>query len=90
MACAVTEIDRIAPRSERKGARLAVCAAIFVGVAGLLFLFHANRLIVSIDEGILLEAAQRMLRGQRLYLDFFHTSDQSVTGCRNSRFVALE
>ena len=38
--------------------------------AGLLY-FHGNRFVVTLDEGIPLETAQRMLNGQRLYADFF-------------------
>lgn len=38
--------------------------------AGLLY-FHGNRFVVTLDEGIPLDTAQRMLSGQRLYADFF-------------------
>ena len=44
---------------------------IFISVAGLLLAFHGSRLVFSPDEGILLEAAQRMLGGKKLYVDFF-------------------
>ncbi|HUS08200.1 MAG TPA: glycosyltransferase family 39 protein [Bryobacteraceae bacterium] len=45
---------------------------IFLGGFAILLLLHGNRLILSgIDEGIFLEAAQRMYQGQKLYVDFF-------------------
>src|SRR5215471_12081317 len=44
---------------------------IFFAVACTLLCLHANRLILSLDEGVVLEAAQRMLHGKRLYTDFF-------------------
>ena len=45
--------------------------AIFAAVALLLARFHMSRLVLNIDEGILLDAAERMAHGQRLYVDFF-------------------
>ena len=44
---------------------------IFALVAAGLLYFHGNRFVVTLDEGIPLETAQRMLNGQRLYADFF-------------------
>jgi hypothetical protein len=45
---------------------------VFAGVFILLLCLHGNRLLLSTDdEGICLEAAQRMLAGQKLYVDFF-------------------
>ena len=46
-------------------------AAIFAAVFLLLARFHMGRLVLNIDEGILLDAAERMAHGQRLYVDFF-------------------
>src|SRR5215471_676290 len=49
----------------------AVAAIIFVVASfGLLWL-HGNRLVFSSDEGIILDAANRMLHGESLYRDFF-------------------
>ncbi|MGA2143604.1 MAG: hypothetical protein ABSH49_01330 [Bryobacteraceae bacterium] len=45
--------------------------AIFAAVALLLARFEMRRLVLNIDEGILLDAAERMAHGQRLYVDFF-------------------
>lgn len=44
---------------------------IFCAVAALMLAFYANRLIFSPDEGIILNAAQQMLGGKTLYVDFF-------------------
>ncbi len=46
-------------------------AAIFLLVAAILLLIHGNRMIATIDEGILLEPAQRMAEGAAPYVDFF-------------------
>jgi len=46
-------------------------AALFAGVAAVLFLLQANRFEVTNDEGIILQAARRMANGQRLYVDFW-------------------
>ena len=54
---------------------VAAAGAIFLAVTCLLLFFHAGRLIFSPDEGILLEAAQRMLGGKTLYIDFFGYMD---------------
>jgi hypothetical protein len=51
--------------------RPAATLSIFFGVACALLLLHANRLMFSLDEGIMFEAAQRMLEGKKLYADFF-------------------
>jgi len=44
---------------------------VFLGSLALLFFLQGNRLIFMNDEGILLEPAQRVLSGQRPYVDFF-------------------
>ncbi|MBX9602278.1 MAG: hypothetical protein K2X35_14820 [Bryobacteraceae bacterium] len=44
---------------------------IFAAVAAILLTAHGNRLVFTNDEGIILEAAQRMTEGSRLYVDFF-------------------
>ena len=45
-------------------------AILFLVTAGLLY-FHGTRYVVTLDEGVVLETAQRMVSGQRLYVDFF-------------------
>jgi hypothetical protein len=45
--------------------------AIFAAAALLLARFEMSRLVLNIDEGILLDASERMVHGQRLYVDFF-------------------
>jgi 4-amino-4-deoxy-L-arabinose transferase-like glycosyltransferase len=46
--------------------------AVFASVAALLWILFAHRLILSTnDEGIYLDAAERILHGQRPYVDFF-------------------
>lgn len=49
----------------------AIAASVFVFVTALLLYIHGNRLILNNDEGIILDAAIRMLNGQTLYRDFF-------------------
>jgi hypothetical protein len=49
----------------------ALAASIFLLVAGALWMLAGNRLVFTNDEGLILDAALRMLRGQRLYQDFF-------------------
>jgi 4-amino-4-deoxy-L-arabinose transferase-like glycosyltransferase len=44
---------------------------IFVGVAALLLALHGQRMVLTNDEGIVLESAQRMASGGRIYVDFF-------------------
>ncbi|MBY0502603.1 MAG: hypothetical protein K2X03_01755 [Bryobacteraceae bacterium] len=46
-------------------------ATVFLVVLTLLFLLEGSRVVFTNDEGIILEAAQRMARGERLYVDFF-------------------
>ncbi len=46
-------------------------AAIFLFVAAVLLAMHGQRMILTNDEGIVLESAQRMAAGGRLYVDFF-------------------
>src|SRR5947209_5380277 len=49
-----------------------VALLLFAIVFALLLLWHGPRLVLQTnDEGIILDASQRMLNGQRLYLDFF-------------------
>jgi Dolichyl-phosphate-mannose-protein mannosyltransferase len=45
--------------------------ALVTAVTSLLLWLYGDLLVFTNDEGILLEAAQRMLRGQKLYVDFF-------------------
>ncbi len=45
--------------------------AVFVLTALLLAAYQGHRVVLTNDEGILLEAAQRMTGGQRPYVDFF-------------------
>jgi hypothetical protein len=67
--------DRAAPRLvsvPRARIEDAAPFAIFAGVFLLLWLLYGNRLILGTnDEGIYLDAAERILHGQKLYLDFF-------------------
>jgi 4-amino-4-deoxy-L-arabinose transferase-like glycosyltransferase len=44
---------------------------VFLFVAALLCLVHGNRFVLTNDEGILLEPAQRLVQGARPYVDFF-------------------
>jgi len=44
---------------------------VFLFVAALLYLVHGNRFVLTNDEGILLEPAQRLVQGARPYVDFF-------------------
>lgn len=53
------------------GRPAAAAGLVFIAVAAVLSFFHGNRLIFSPDEGIILEEAQRMLAGNRLYVDFY-------------------
>src|SRR5215470_9726474 len=48
-----------------------IAAGLFVFITALLFWTHGNRFVPSNDEGIILDAAARMLRGETLYSDFF-------------------
>ena len=45
--------------------------AIFLTIAALLLAFHGQRMVLTNDEGIVLESAQRMAEGGRIYVDFF-------------------
>ena len=49
----------------------AIAAAIFLTVTGLLLALHGQRMVLTNDEGIVLESAQRMAAGGRIYVDFF-------------------
>jgi hypothetical protein len=44
---------------------------VFLITAAILLATHANRVVSTNDEGIILEPAQRMLAGARPYVDFF-------------------
>jgi len=48
-----------------------IATAIFLIVAALLLAFHGQRMVLTNDEGIVLESAQRMAAGGRIYVDFF-------------------
>lgn len=52
-------------------ARARISAAIFIGSAALLLALHGQRMVLTNDEGIILESAQRIVAGQRIYVDFF-------------------
>jgi hypothetical protein len=45
--------------------------AIFVAVAALLLAVHGHRVVATNDEGIVLDAAQRVAGGERPYVDFW-------------------
>jgi len=47
-----------------------ITAAIFVAVAAVLLAVHGQRLVLTNDEGIVLDTAQRIAAGQRPYVDF--------------------
>ncbi len=49
----------------------AVSLLLFAFVAALLMAAHANHFELTSDEGIILDAAQRIVNGERLYADFF-------------------
>src|SRR5579872_2195665 len=48
-----------------------IAAAIFLSVAAVVLAVHGNRVVVTNDEGILLDAAQRVALGERPYVDFW-------------------
>jgi len=48
-----------------------IALAIFAAVTGLLLAVHGQRVVMTNDEGIILESAQRMVSGARIYVDFF-------------------
>ena len=48
-----------------------LASVVFVVTLLLLYLLEGSRVLLTNDEGIILEAAQRMAQGQRLYVDFF-------------------
>ncbi|TAM82718.1 MAG: hypothetical protein EPN47_08665 [Acidobacteria bacterium] len=61
---------QISPKETRPREQLLV-AAVFVVTAGAMWLLWANRFFLSLDEGIYLAGAERLLRGQVPYRDFF-------------------
>ncbi len=48
-----------------------ISAAIFLAVFAMLLVVHGNRVVATNDEGILLDAAQRVANGERPYVDFW-------------------
>ncbi len=67
-------LEGLTPSAIRPRARIeaAVPFAIFSGVFLLLWLLYGNRLLLGTnDEGIYLDAAERILHGQKPYVDFF-------------------
>jgi dolichyl-phosphate-mannose-protein mannosyltransferase len=58
-------------RAEQWRRALIESAGVFLGVFILLMAVHASRMQYTNDEGIILEAAQRMASGEKLYIDFF-------------------
>lgn len=48
-----------------------IALAIFATVGALLLTVHGHRVVMTNDEGIILESAQRMISGSRIYVDFF-------------------
>jgi 4-amino-4-deoxy-L-arabinose transferase-like glycosyltransferase len=63
-------LPRVLARPERNKNDRAIAAAIFVLTVGYLWIFR-HYTSMEPDEGIVLEGAQRILRGQVLYRDFF-------------------
>ena len=59
------------PSEESHPARATIPICIFAVLVPLLLYFHGQRMVLTNDEGIILDAAQRMVRGQRPYIDFF-------------------
>ncbi len=51
--------------------RLRISLAIFLAVAALLLAVHSHRVVATNDEGIVLDAAQRVAGGERPYVDFW-------------------
>lgn len=58
-------------RTETNSSDLLVAGAVFLATAGMLWWLWANRFFLSLDEGIYLAGAQRILQGQVPYRDFF-------------------
>ena len=50
--------------------KLPLAATVFVCITALLFYTNGNRFFFTLDEGIILDAAVRMLNGDVLYRDF--------------------
>ncbi len=48
-----------------------IAALLFIAIFGVVLAFHGNRMVLTNDEGIVLESAQRMAQGARPYVDFF-------------------
>lgn len=58
-------------QTESRRQDLLLAAGVFVAAGAAVWLLWANRFFLSLDEGIYLAGAQRMLRGQVPYRDFF-------------------
>lgn len=58
------------PQSEAQNSDWKLAALVFAGAATVVWLFWANRFFLSLDEGIYLAGAERLLRGQVPYRDF--------------------
>ena len=65
---AIPAARRLAARANTPGT---LAILIFASVSLALLGLHANRVVFSNDEGIILDAANRMLHRQALYRDFF-------------------
>ncbi len=53
------------------GSRFRTSLAILLAVAAVLLAVHGNRVVATNDEGIVLDAAQRIAAGERPYVDFW-------------------
>lgn len=60
-----------APQTEPNKKDFMVAAIVFVAAAFAVWLLWANRFFLSLDEGIYLAGAERILQGQAPYRDFF-------------------
>jgi 4-amino-4-deoxy-L-arabinose transferase-like glycosyltransferase len=48
-----------------------IAAVIFLSIAALLLALHGQRMVMTNDEGIVLESARLIASGSRIYVDFF-------------------
>src|SRR5690349_7235773 len=62
---------KAALRSDVPPSNFKAAALLFLAVASVVLAFHANRVVATNDEGIILDAAQRILAGAHPYADFF-------------------
>ncbi len=58
-------------RGQRDHVGWPAAVGVFAAVTAFVLWFYGNRPFFVFDEGILLESAQRMMQGQKLYVDFF-------------------